>query len=170
VREEQVTASLARPLLHAVHVVTFTVLLATGLLLFLPGLRAEVVGGYSLVIRQAHRWGGVAFMVLPLLVVVRFGARSVFVAPSQRTLRTLWQGMHVAVTLGMGGVFTFTGFVIWGKRLLPELIVESSRLTHDWLTYAAAVLVMVHLVEVGLAALLARIKPAAAAGAHQSEM
>lgn len=163
-----VLSSLARPLLHMGHLVTFSVLLLTGLLLFVPSLRAAVTGGYSQLIRSAHRWGGVAFVAVPVVLLVVCGPRSVFVAPAQRSLRTLWQGLHTGITLIVGITFTLTGFAIWDKRLLAESAVESSRSVHDWLTYAAMVLLAAHLVEIGLAGLLARVR-AAAAGAQHSE-
>ena len=93
------STALARPLLHTAHLLTFALLFATGLLLFLPGLRGAVTGGHSLLIRNAHRWGGVAFVVLPLLIMLRFGVRSLAAAPAARTLRTLWQGGHVGLTV-----------------------------------------------------------------------
>ncbi len=150
--------SAARPLLHSAHTVTFVALFATGLLLYVPSLRAMVTGGYSLLIRQAHRWCGVAFAVLPVLIVVRFGARSVFVRRSERTLRALWQRTHVAITVAIGAVFTVTGFVLWNKRLAPRSLVDVSFSAHDWLTYVAAFLVAVHLLDVGITALVARLR------------
>lgn len=150
--------ALARPLLHTAHLLTFALLFATGLLLLLPGLRVAVTGGHSLLIRTAHRWAGVAFVVLPLLIMVRFGARALATVPAARTLRTLWQGGHVTLTVVMSGVFTLTGAAIWARRLLPEAFGELSRSTHDWLTYAAAVMLAAHLLEVGTAALVARVR------------
>jgi cytochrome b subunit of formate dehydrogenase len=153
--------ALARPLLHTIHLLTFVLLFVSGLLLLLPNLRAAITGGYSLVIRNTHRWGGIAFTALPILIIARFGPRAIFSAPPQRTLRTAWQGAHVMVTLVMGGIFALTGFVIWAKRLAPESLVDASQLTHDWLTYAAGLLVAAHLVEIGMAALIARVRAAA---------
>jgi cytochrome b subunit of formate dehydrogenase len=161
--------TLARPLLHTVHLVTFLVLLGTGLLLFIPGLRAAVTGGYSQLLRDSHRWGGVAFVALPFLLIARFGARSVFAAPAQRTVRSLWQGAHVGITVLMGVVFTVTGFVIWAQRRMPESIADASRTAHDWLTYAAMALLALHLLEVGAAAVAARFK-AASQAAQESHM
>jgi len=156
--------ALARPLLHTVHLVTFLVLLGTGLLLFIPGLRAAVTGGYSQLLRDSHRWGGVAFAALPLLLIARFGVHSIFAAPAQRTVRSLWQGVHIGVTVLMGVVFTVTGFVIWAQRRVPESIADMSRTAHDWLTYAAVALLALHLLEVGAAAVAARLKAASQAG------
>lgn len=154
--------ALARPLLHTAHLLTFALLFATGLLLFLPGLRGAVTGGHSLLIRNAHRWGGVAFVVLPLLIMVCFGVRSLAPAPAARTLRTLWQGSHVGLTVVMSGVFAFTGAAIWAQRFLPDAFCELCRATHDGLTYAAGLLVAAHLIEVGMAALVARVRAAVA--------
>jgi cytochrome b subunit of formate dehydrogenase len=163
---QPLSASLARPLLHTVHLVTFSVLLLTGLLLFVPGLRGAVTGGHSQLLRDAHRWGGVAFVVLPVVVVLVCSPRHVFVAPARRTIRTLWQGLHLGITCVIGGIFTVTGFAIWDKRLLSASVMEGSRALHDWLTYVAAVLLALHLVEVGLASLLARIRAAGANALH----
>jgi len=165
-RHATLSAALARPVLHTAHVLTFAVLLATGLLLLLPTLRATLTGGYSLLIRNTHRWGGVACAVLPAAIALYFGARAVFVTPAHRTWRTLWQGAHVGVTLLFGVLFTLTGFVIWWKRRLPEGLVDTSRSVHDGLTYVAIVLVGAHLVEVALAALVGRVQTATAGPAE----
>ncbi len=155
------SSKIARPLVHTVHLLTFTVLFLSGLLLFVPDLRAAVTGGYSLVARESHRWGGVAFFVLPVVITLRFGVRSVFVRPAERTLRSLWQGLHVALTLTIGGLFSVTGLVLWGKRFVSESLLERSRDLHDWLTYVVAILVLLHLVEIGIASLVNRFRSAA---------
>ncbi|MBI5506070.1 MAG: cytochrome b/b6 domain-containing protein [Deltaproteobacteria bacterium] len=155
------SSRVARPLVHTVHLLTFTVLFASGLLLFIPDLRAAITGGYSLIVRESHRWGGVAFFVLPIIIIMKFGVRSVFVAPQERTLRSLWQGLHVVLTVLIGVVFTVTGVVLWANRSVPESLLDPSRDLHDWLTYVVAVLLLAHLVEVAVAALFARFRSAA---------
>jgi cytochrome b subunit of formate dehydrogenase len=160
--------ALARPLLHTLHLLTFAVLFITGLLLFVPNLRAAVTGGYSLLIREAHRWGGVAFAVVPVLIVARCGVRTVFVPPAARTRRTRWQALHVGATVAMALAFTVTGLVIWDPRMLPDPLVDPSRSLHDGLTYAAAAFVGLHLCEVGVAAVVARWRAAAAVAAPHS--
>jgi len=152
--------TLARPVLHAIHVVTFAVLLATGLLLLLPSLRAAVTGGYSLVIRQAHWWTGVAFAVLPICVLRLAGVGRVLVPTRKWSPRTVAQAVHTGVTVAMAVLFTVTGVVIWGKRALPDWVVDPARAVHDGLTYAVAALVLLHLAEVGLTALMSRVKVA----------
>jgi len=157
------SSSIARPLIHTVHLLTFAVLFVSGLLLFVPDLRAAVTGGYSLIVRESHRWGGVAFFVLPVLIVLRFGAHSVFAPPAERTLRSIWRGLHVAVTLVIGALFTATGLVMWGAESMPDSLLDPSRDLHDWLTYVVAVLVFLHLVEVGIAGLATRLRSTAGA-------
>jgi Ni,Fe-hydrogenase I cytochrome b subunit len=157
-----VPPAVIRPLLHTIHLLTFVLLFATGLLLFVPGLRAAVTGGYSLLIADTHRWGGIAFAALPAALTLRFGVRTVFAVPDVWTPRVLWQGLHVVITVLVSLVFTVTGVVLWGKRTLPESIVGISQSVHGWLTYAAGILLAVHLLDVGLAAIVARIRAAVA--------
>jgi len=157
-------SAIARPLVHTIHLLTFTVLFVSGLLLFVPDLRAAVTGGYSQIVRESHRWGGVAFFALPLLVMLRFGVRSVFAPPAQRTLRSLWQGFHVALTVVIALLFIGTGFVMWASRSMPESVLDPSRDLHDWLTYVVGGLVVVHLAEIGIAAVVARFRSAATSG------
>lgn len=152
--------ALARPLLHTAHLLTFAVLLATGLLLFSPELRAAVTGGYSLFLGDAHRWAGVAFVVLPALIIWRGGVRRIFAPPERRTVRSLWQGLHIAVTVLISAALTISGFVLWGRRLFPESLVDGSRTAHDWLTYAIAALLVLHLSDVGVGALVTRLQGA----------
>lgn len=159
---ERTSPEPARVLLHAAHLVTFMVLLVSGVLLFVPDLRAAITGGYSLVIRKTHCWVGVTFVVVPVLIVLRYGIRTTFASPERRTARTVWQGLHVAITVAMGILLTLSGFVLWGKALVGDPVVEASRIVHDWLTYGAAGLLGIHLAETAVAAVVARITSSAA--------
>lgn len=159
--------ALARPVLHTLHMLTFVILLATGVLMISPELRTAFTGGYSLVIRRAHLWSGVAFAVLPGIVVFPLGMRNVFVAPADRTARTFWQGLHLAITILIGAVFTATGFAIWEEGLVSEPLADFSRSTHNWLTWVAAGLLGLHLIEVGVAALVARVRAGSSGTASQ---
>jgi cytochrome b subunit of formate dehydrogenase len=159
--------AVARPLLHTAHLLTFVVVFGTGVLLFVPALREVITGGYSLLIRETHVWGGVVFGAAPVVVIAVAGVGNVFVPPATRTLRSYWQGAHVAITVLTSTVLTITGFVLWAKRAVPDSILEPSRAVHDGLTYVVAVLVALHLCEVGLAAVITRIR-SATAPAHPS--
>jgi hypothetical protein len=155
-------SALAGPLLHAAHLASFLVLLVTGVLLLVPELRAAATGGYSLVIRESHCWTGVASVALPVLVVWRYGRPLAFRDVGRA--RRLWKAAHVMLTAVLMLLFALTGVALWGKAWVARPLVEDARQAHDWLTYAAAALVGVHLVEVGVASLHARIVEARAAG------
>jgi cytochrome b subunit of formate dehydrogenase len=148
--------AIARPLLHTVHLLTFLILLATGLMLFSPTLRSTVTGGYSLVLYEIHCWSGVAFVVLPMFVVLRFGPRSIHSRPPEATLRALWQGLHAVITVLLGGVLAVTGFVLWAQDSLPQRMVDSSLQLHGLFTWIVAAAFAVHLFDVGLSALAER--------------
>lgn len=147
----------ARPLLHTVHVLTFAALLATGLLLFVPALRETLTGGYSLWISAIHRWGGIAYVLLPAIVVLRGGVRATLVGDRPATIRGRWQGVHVAITAAMTLLFTVTGFVLWARRSVPDGLLDASQALHDWLTWAALILLAAHFLELGAAALRERL-------------
>lgn len=159
-------AAIARPLLHTAHLFSFVALLATGLLLLLPELRASITGGYSLVIRQVHLWGGIAFALLPLAIILAFGPRAIFARPIAKGPIGLWKAAHLLLTFGMGGVFTVTGVAIWGREAISESLVDLSHSVHDGLTYPAALLATAHLLQIGLAAVLARTRAAPAASSR----
>jgi formate dehydrogenase subunit gamma len=61
--------ALSTRLLHWLNAITFLVLLASGLLLFIPELKAPALDGYRL-LPLVHIVFGVAFLVAPLLVVL----------------------------------------------------------------------------------------------------
>lgn len=149
-----------RPLLHTVHLVTFVVLFATGLLLFVPELRAWTTGGYSLFIRRLHFWTGAASIVLPLAVLLRFGAASLRQATHGKSLRSMLKGAHFAITVAITVLFAVTGLVIWPADFPYESLVDASRTAHGWLTYVAAALLTLHLGQVAVAATIARMTPA----------
>ncbi len=154
---------LARPLLHSVHLLTFLVLLVTGLLLFVPALREVVTGGYSLWIRGLHKWGGVAYLVLPAGLIAASGRQALRPAAAG-TWRGHLQAAHVAVTAAMTLAFAVTGFVIWAKRSVPPHVFDGAQAAHDWLTYAALTLLALHLAQVGVAATFARLEASSANG------
>ena len=154
------SAEIARPALHMVHLLTFGVLLATGLLLLLPDLRAATVGGYALWLGGIHLWVGVAFVVAPLAILMRSRAPILFVAPSVRSARATWQALHVGTTVVMTVLFAVTGFALWADEFVGAKAAEASRTAHAWLTAAAGVFVAVHLLEAGVTHLLTRVRAA----------
>lgn len=151
------STTVARPLLHALHTLTFAVLLGTGLLIYLPELRAAVTGGYSQWIRSGHRWAGVAFGALPLLVVAIFGPRAVFAPPARHTARTRWQGLHTVATVAIGVAFAASGFILWNPDSVSIRLLDASQTVHEWLAYTVTVLLGLHLVDVAAATVTARL-------------
>src|SRR5262245_42251609 len=61
--------SVSTRLLHWLNAITFLVLLASGLLLFIPELKAPALDGYRL-LPLLHIAFGVAFLAAPLLLVL----------------------------------------------------------------------------------------------------
>lgn len=131
------------------HVSTFLFLLGTGLLLYAPSLRASLTGGYSLTLLWWHRWGGVAFVLLPLPFLAVVGRAAVFTAenPGRHTPNWFapWQTGHVLFTVGAAVIFASTGTVMWLKAFFPPLLLEWSRSLHRWFTYGSCLLLACHL-------------------------
>ena len=155
---DMLSAEIARPALHLVHLLTFAALLATGLLLLSADLRAATVGGYALWLGTIHRWVGIGFVVAPLAILLRARTPILFVAPALRSLRTTWQALHVGITVAMTVLFAMTGFALWGEDHVREATVDASRTTHDWLTGMVVALVAMHLLEIGTTNLMTRIR------------
>ncbi len=150
--------SVARVALHTVHVVTFFVLLGTGVLLMAPTLRSAITGGYALTLGVTHKWAGVAFIALPIGLVAWAGPRRVFSPPAARSVRSYLQGIHVGVTVLFALLFTATGAVLWARRAMPLEIFDPGQWLHDGLTYAAIAVLGLHLVDVAAAALVGRLR------------
>ena len=157
------SANIARPLLHAIHTATFLALFVTGLLLFVPELRALATGGYSLAIVRIHRWAGVASIGLPFALLVYLGGPAALAPPRTHTLRGLLKGTHQAIVVVLTLLFAATGFIMWLQQPIYESIEDSSRSLHDWMTYVAAVLLAVHLFDVAFIGTVARMTAGASA-------
>jgi hypothetical protein len=154
------SAEIARPALHLVHLLTFVALLATGLLLFSADLRAATVGGYALWLGVIHSWVGVAFVVAPLAILMRARTAVLFAAPSPRSVRTMWQTLHVGMTVAMTVLFTLTGLALWAEEIVGTRTSDACRGAHAWLTGFAAAFVALHLLEVGVSHVVTRIRTA----------
>jgi hypothetical protein len=153
----------ARVLTHGVHLVTFLVLLASGVLLLDPGLRAAVTGGYALTLSAVHRWGGIVFAAVPAAVAAAAGVRRVLAPAEWGRARGYLQGLHTVVTVALVAGFTITGALIWRRDLVSMAASDRAQELHDALTYAAAALLGFHLLDVAVAALVARWRTARAA-------
>lgn len=147
-----------RRILHALHALTGIALVATGLLIEFPGLRARVVGGYGLVIVRWHLWVGWVFLFAPLVpllllprpVLRRLGERLGPAGPSAG---------RKALVLAMGvssGVLSISGVVLWLEGL-PFALVDAVAEIHVWFTWIFLGLLPAHL-WVTRGKLLARLR------------
>jgi len=148
---------LAQRLLHSAHLLTFAALFASGVLLLWPELRSTLIGGYSLVVRALHCWVGIPFVALPALILAGSGRRALAAKPGAFALRTLWRRLHIGATMAMSVLFTLTGAVLWADPETLERINDGSRAAHNWLTWAAAGLVGLHLVEIVVSGVAERV-------------
>lgn len=150
----------ARVVTHAVHALAFVVLLASGVLLMAPTLRAAITGGYALTLSTVHRWSGVAFVVVPTAVAAAAGVRRVLAAAEWGGMRGYIQSVHTAVTVAMVVGFTATGALLWRRDLVPLALFDRALELHDALTYVGAALVALHLLDIVAVAFVARLRAA----------
>lgn len=146
---------------HWIHASAFFVLLATGLVLYVPRLSALVAR--RPLIKDLHIYTALAWLVLLALVVV-IGDRSGL----RRTLRELdlfddddrrWlrlqrrpqgrfnagQKLHAALIAAFASLFAVSGLLLWLGERDTRFRWASTILLHDGLMYASLVLLMGHL-------------------------
>ena len=148
--------------LHWANATAFFVLLASGLVLYLPSL-AVLVGRRPLV-KDVHFWSGVAWIPLLCLVVLAGDRRGML-----RTVRELdgfdqddarWllgrrpapqgrfnagQKLNAALTAAFTLLFLVSGLLLWLGERDTRFRFASTVLLHDGLMYAALVLLVGHL-------------------------
>ena len=147
--------------LHWVHASAFFVLLATGLVLYLPRL-SELVSRRPLV-KDIHIYTAVAWAAALFLIVTggdRRGLRqtlrelNLFDSDDRRWLlgRPAPQGrfnagqkLNAALTAAFALLFSVSGFLLWYGERDTRFRFPSTIVLHDALTYAAVVLVAGHL-------------------------
>jgi len=156
--------AVARVLAHATHLAAFVVLLVTGLLLLAPTLRSAITGGHALTLGAVHRWAGVAFVGLPAAIVLAGGVRAVLAPAGPGRVRASVQALHVVVTVAMVAGLAVTGAIVWARSAVPAGVFDHAQDLHDQLTYAAALLLGVHLLDVAVVALHGRWQAAREAG------
>jgi len=140
---------LIRQLLHGLHVAASLVLLATGLLIEWPDLRARVIGGYGRQLATFHEWASVPFIVAPLLALLIAGR------PLLRDLRrrlgppdpVSWRKIHIVSTLGFGLLLVVSGLVLWVDPgvPIPLPLFDASVTVHVVATWVLLCSIPVHL-------------------------
>ena len=147
--------------LHWIHASAFFVLLATGLVLYLPRL-SELVGRRPLV-KDVHFYTGVGWAIAILVVAAagdRRGLRrtarelNLFDADDRRWLvgRPAPQGrfnagqkLNAALSAAFAVLFFITGLLLWYGERNTTFRLPSTILLHDGLMYASLLVVIGHL-------------------------
>jgi cytochrome b subunit of formate dehydrogenase len=136
-----------RRALHIVHALTALALIATGLLIGFPDLRARLLGGYGRELADIHVWTGIAFIAAPALALALVGA-SLY----RDLVRRLgppdpfdWKKFHILLTLAGGVLLTASGILLWLDTGLPLAVSDAALEVHEVLTYVLAAALPVHL-------------------------
>jgi cytochrome b subunit of formate dehydrogenase len=137
-----------RRALHDTHVLTTLVLIASGLLLTLPDLRALVVGGYGRQIARVHLWVGWISLAAPALALA-LAAR-----PLWRDLRRrlapphplAWRKIHIVFTLFSVLLLAVSGVLLWLDPGFPITVIDVLLEIHLLLTWALVAVIPLHLV------------------------
>jgi formate dehydrogenase subunit gamma len=159
---------------HWLHTVAFSVLMLTGIVLYVPWFGSSVGAGEGgLVIRLLHRVGAVAFMLVPIIYIVfspkewAAATKRVFTwgkgdlgwlraapayyflgdeeaMPPQDKYNTGQKLFYLVVVICMVG-FIVTGLVMWfGKGGVPVWIFQWSVFLHDLCTIAYGAFFLIH--------------------------
>ncbi|MEB2345522.1 MAG: cytochrome b/b6 domain-containing protein [Deltaproteobacteria bacterium] len=139
-----------RRLLHRSHAAATLVLLASGVLLQAPDLRAGLVGGYGREISLVHRAAGVLFVLVPLAALLRAGR------PLARdALRRLdppdpraWRQLHLVLSLGATPLLALTGLLPWLGARIPAAIGDLALEAHAALAWLFLAMLAAHLLAV----------------------
>ncbi len=148
--------------LHWFHAVGFFVMLATGLVLYLPGIAAEV--GRRDLVKNVHLWTAVAWAVAIVATIVLGDRRRL--ADDWREVQTIdrddrrWllrggkapqgrfnagQKVNAIATVAFALLFAISGILLWlGERDHTFMLAGAGTL-HDVLTWASVGLVSGHL-------------------------
>ena len=147
--------------LHWVHATAFFILLASGLVLYLPTL-SERISRRPLV-KAVHLWtavGWIAALTLVVFIGDRAGLRRTlrevdrFDADDRRWLRrarapqgrfNAGQKLNAAISAALAVLLAFSGFLLWYGERDTRVRFASTLLVHDGLMYVFLVLLVGHL-------------------------
>lgn len=147
--------------LHWVHAAAFLLMLATGLVLYLPDL-SEIVARRNLV-KNVHIWTAVAWAVLVVAIVVLGDRRRL--VEDWREIETIdqddrrWlrgrrvpqgrfnagQKINAILTVAFALLFAVSGFFLWLGERDHRFLFDGTGTVHLWLTWASVVLLLGHL-------------------------
>jgi formate dehydrogenase subunit gamma len=148
--------------LHWVNAIGFFLLLATGLILFLPSLSVDV--GRRPLIKDIHFWGGIGWVAALILVALLGDRRGVLRTASELDLfaeeDVNWlrrrrpsdpgrfnagQKLNAALNAAFVVLFLVSGLLLWAGEQDTRFRFASTVVLHDGLMYAAGALLVGHL-------------------------
>jgi len=147
--------------LHWVNALGFFLLLATGLILYLPSLAADV--GDRPLIKDVHFWGGIGWVSALVLVALLGDRRGLlrtareldrFDRDDRRWLRgrrapqgrfNAGQKVNAALTAAFTVLFFASGLLLWLGERDTRFRFASTVVLHDGLMFVAVVLLVGHL-------------------------
>jgi len=161
-------------LAHWLHFLTFAVLLGTGMILYIPGLRAFATGEAGQAARMTHRLAALMFMACPLVYLLFSPAeffeslRAIFHwrRDDSAWLRGAWayythgrkdqlppqgkynagQKLNAITQFVAFWIFVLTGLLMWfGKGIVPVSVFRGALLLHDLAVIATVLLFIIHL-------------------------
>ncbi|MBC8292315.1 MAG: cytochrome b/b6 domain-containing protein [Proteobacteria bacterium] len=123
------------------------VLVATGLPIQFPDLRAGLVGGYGRTIASIHEWSGVVMLAVPILALA-WAPSWATTSLRLRARRRANLGLHAInlwFTLLSGVMLVVTGFIMWMPGTLPLPLIDTSAQLHAAASWGLYVMLPVHL-------------------------
>jgi formate dehydrogenase subunit gamma len=153
--------TLTERLLHWIHASGFLVMLATGLILYLPSLSTWI--SRRNLVKNVHLWAAVAWAVAIALVFVLGNRRRLL--DDWREAETLdrddrrWllgrrvrqgkfnagQKLNVIVTVAFALLFALSGFFLWLGERDHTFLLDGTGALHDTLTFASVAVLVAHL-------------------------
>jgi hypothetical protein len=136
----------ARQGLHALHTLASLALVATGLLIQWPELRARLLGGYGHELALLHEQSALVFLAVPALALALAGRALLRDAAARLSRpRLTWRRVHLATSLVLSLALSVSGAVMWLDRG-PLALLDASVQAHVWSTWAFLATLAVHLV------------------------
>jgi formate dehydrogenase subunit gamma len=148
--------------LHWVNALGFFLLLATGLILYLPSLSTDV--GRRPLIKDIHFWGGIGWVAALALIAVLGDRRGVWRTareldvferedvnwlrrrrPDEQARFNAGQKLNAALTAAFLVLFLVSGLLLWLGERDTRFRFASTVILHDGLLYASLVLLVGHL-------------------------
>jgi formate dehydrogenase subunit gamma len=134
--------------LHWVNAAGFLLLLATGLILYLP--RLSTVVGRRPLIKDVHLWGGIGWIAALAIVAVLGDRRGLLrTAREIEVLRpsrfNVGQKVNALLNAAFAVLFLVSGLLLWFGERDTRFRFTSTVLLHDILMYAALTLLVGHL-------------------------